>query len=201
MPVINPIGTAIILLGMTDGATVDTRKAIARRVALNTVILLAIILLGGKYLLQLFGISVPIVQVAGGLVLSSMGWGLLNQKPAASEVKSEGGTRSQESYLSQAFYPFTFPITVGPGSVAVALTLSAHTSHGAAIDGYFVQIGSLVGIAAMAVVVYFCLAYADKLVSRIGPSGVSVMARLIAFIVVCIGAEITWSGVKTLMEK
>lgn len=200
LPVVNPIGTAIILLGMTDGADQKTRKALALAVARNTVFLLFGVLLGGSYLLEFFGITVPIVQTAGGAVLASMGWNLLNQKdsPATAKAASSGPV-DPDTYFQRTFYPFTFPISVGPGSVAVALTLSAHTSHATVIDTALGKAGALVAILGVAVLVYLCVAYSTRLVARLGANGTSVLMRLIAFIVVCIGAQISWTGLHALL--
>ena len=83
LPVINPIGTAIVLAGFTNDVDRDTRITIARRVAINTALILAVVLLVGRYLLAFFGVSVPVVQLAGGFVLAALGWRLLNQEPKA----------------------------------------------------------------------------------------------------------------------
>jgi len=200
MPVINPIGTAIILLSLTDGVDDPTRKALARKITVNTIILLTALLLGGSYLLAFFGISVPIVQLAGGFVLSAMGWKLLNQTDAAQGADAqESVVKTPLSYFEKTFYPFTFPITVGPGSVAVALTLSARSAHEEILETAVHQGGALIGIVGVALLVYFCFVYSNRLAARMGPNGTSVMMRLIAFIVVCIGAEISWTGLRTLV--
>jgi len=201
MPVVNPIGTAIILLSLTDGIDSPTRRTLAKKIAINTVALLTAMILGGSYLLAFFGISVPIVQLAGGFVLATMGWNLLNQKdPPPDHADSGPIPTSPESFLAKTFYPFTFPITVGPGSVAVALTLSAHSQRESFAVTAVHQAGALIGILGVAAMVYVCFVYSNRLAQRLGPVGTSVLMRLIAFIVVCIGAEISWSGLKTLLK-
>jgi multiple antibiotic resistance protein len=201
LPVINPIGTAFILLGLTRAADVKTRRRLALRIAQNTVLFLAVILLGGKFLLAFFGISVPIVQVAGGLVLAAMGWNLLNKNDFDDKTHESAAEASEDSYWERAFYPFTFPITAGPGCVAVALTLSAHTSHASWEATAGGQAGALVGIVGNALLVYVCFAYSQFVAARLGKTGVNVMMRLISFLVVCIGAEIGWTGVRALLQQ
>jgi multiple antibiotic resistance protein len=203
LPVVNPLGTAIILLGLTDGADEATRKRIALSVAINSVLLLAVVLVAGRLILGFFGISVPIVQLAGGLVLAAMGWSmLLSPDDASSQTKAaDTRTSSGTDYASRLFYPFTFPLTVGPGCVAVAITLSAHTSHGHYMATVAAQLGAFAGILAVAVVTYFCLANAGRIAARLGQSGMSVLTRLSAFIVVCLGAEICWNGARTLLAS
>src|SRR5271170_6075236 len=115
LPVINPIGSAVIFLGLVRYADHPTRKVLARLIAFNTVWFLVIVQITGAYVLRVFGISLPVVQVAGGLVLASMGWVLLNEKDPESRNATPAATSSLESLEDKIFYPLTFPITAGPG--------------------------------------------------------------------------------------
>jgi multiple antibiotic resistance protein len=202
LPVVNPLGTAIILLGLTEDADAPTRARIARSVAINTALLLAVVLVAGRPILGFFGISVPIVQLAGGLVLAAMGWKLLFSPdgPTAVNGPADSRGRGHGNYDSQLFYPFTFPLTVGPGCVAVAITLSAHTSREHVLATVAAQLAGFVGILAVAAVTYFCLANAGRIAARLGPGGMSALVRLSAFIVVCLGAEIAWNGARVLLR-
>ncbi len=197
-PVINPIGTAVILLGMTGPIDSQTRRTIAAKIALNTFILLTVVLFIGSYLLSFFGLTIPTVQAAGGLVLASMGWRMLHEEDG--ETKQNPGSEAT-TFGERLFYPFTFPITVGPGSIAVALTLSAHTQNEAFINTACRQAGAVIGIVGVCVAVYLSLAYSELLARRLGPSGTKVMLRMMAFIVVCLGAEIFWNGAATLIRQ
>ena len=201
LPVINPIGTSFILLGLTPDADKETHRLLARRIAWNTIGLLSGILLSGKFLLAFFGITVPIVQVAGGLVLASMGWNLLDQNVFDAKTHESAGEMLSASYWERTFYPFTFPLTVGPGGVAVVLTLSAHTSHETFEATAIGQAGAFLGIVGNALLVYLCFAYSQVVAIRLGKAGVNVMMRLISFIVVCIGAEICWTGARSLLQQ
>jgi len=202
LPVINPIGTAVILLALTERADDAARRRIARQVSVNAVILLAVTLVAGRAFLALFGISVPIVQFAGGIVLAAMGWAMLFQPdaPAATEAQKSSPSETGD-YSGSIFYPFTFPLTIGPGCIAVAITLSAHTSREHPVATAMAQGGAFIGILLAAFVTYLCLANAGRLAKRLGPSGLSVLTRLSAFVIVCLGAEISWSGLKTLVAS
>ena len=199
-PLINPVGTAIILLGMTRHADLAERRSIARAVSLNTVLLLAVVLVAGRAILGFFGISVPIVQLSGGLLLAAMGWKMLfsSDDPAPGKQDAPPASDAQHDYQSQAFYPFTFPLTVGPGGIAVAITLSAHTSRAKLLDTVASQLGAMAGILLLAGVTYLCYANAGRISARLGSSGMAVLQRLSAFIIVCLGAEIAWNGVRVL---
>jgi len=199
-PVINPVGTSLIFLTLTETADPQTRKILARKVALNTIAFLTVLLLIGTYLLAVFGISVPIIQAAGGLVLAGMGWKLINQDPGESDSKNLASTSAAQSYVDKIFYPLTFPITVGPGGIAVVLTLSAHTrQHADWMSAAERQGGAFIGIVLMGLVVYLSFIYADSLVKKLGPAGTKALMRMVAFLVICIGAEISWNGIRTLI--
>ncbi len=195
-PVVNPIGSAIILLPYTSDIDEKTRRFIATKVARNTLVLLSGVLLAGSHLLAFFGISVPVVQAAGGMVLVSMGWKLLMANDSVDHERPQG---APAALADQTFYPFTFPVTVGPGSVAVTLTMSAHTTHSRLAETAVSQAGALVAFIGIAVTVYLSLAYTVALLNRVGSSGTKVTSRLMAFIILCIGAQISWNGIHALI--
>jgi multiple antibiotic resistance protein len=199
LPVINPIGSAVIFLGLAEGADHATRKRLARGIAINTVLFLAVVLFTGTQILHFFGISLPIVQIAGGVILASMGWSTLNQQDG---VPDSAGTPSipYAKLDKKVFYPLTFPVTTGPGCIVVALTLSAHASRPTFLDTLFAHLGVLIGIALIGVVVNYSYAYADKTTSKIPPPITEGILRVVSFILFCIGAEITWHGVETLIK-
>lgn len=199
-PVINPLGTAIILLGMTGALDKSTRRFVATKIAINTFVVLTTVLLAGSYLLACFGLTIPIVQAAGGLVLASMGWNMLKQDDKAPEPESPAALPPRTALTDRIFYPFTFPITVGPGAVAVTLTLSAHSQRDTLATSIAHQGGAIIGIAAVCALTYISFANSDLLTRRLGASGIKVLMRLMAFIIVCLGAQIFWNGASTLLS-
>lgn len=202
MPCVNPIGTAIILSSLTVGTDPVARKQLARRIALNAAILLIGSLLIGSHLLEFFGVSVPIVQAVGGFVLASMGWKMLNQQDSAEDRDKTSAVVSESSSLwSRVFYPFTFPITVGPGCVAVAITLSAHSQREDMLSTALTQTGDVIGIIGVCMLVYLCFQYSTFVTKSLGQSGTAVLMRLISFLVACIGIQISWEGVQALIQQ
>jgi multiple antibiotic resistance protein len=139
------------------------------------------------------------VQVAGGLVLATMGWALLNKQDP------EGNTAipiaaSPESLRGKIFYPLTFPITAGPGCIVVALTLSAHASKPSLLDSALAHLGLLFGTVLIGIVIYFSYAYADRMTSKLSPAITQGILRVISFILLCIGGEIMWNGIQNLLK-
>ena len=202
MPCVNPIGTAIILSSLTTGVDTKTRRQLARRIAFNAAALLIGSLLIGSHLLQFFGVSIPIVQAVGGFVLASMGWKMLNKQDSAEDHdKSTAVICESSSLWSRVFYPFTFPITVGPGCVAVAITLSAHSQKSDVIGTALAQTGDVIGILAVSALVYLCFQYSAFVMKSLGESGTAVLMRLISFLVTCIGIQISWEGLQILAHQ
>ena len=192
-PIVNPVGTAPIFLSLTRGASAETRATLARRIAVNGFVLLVVSMLIGSYILAFFGISLPVVQVAGGLVLTATGWSLLSRPPGAASAE-RAVESTHRDWLQQSFYPLTLPLTVGPGSLSVAVTLGANAS-GAVVP---VLIASLLAAAFIAGTIYLSYAWSERLERVLGESAINVFLRLSAFLLLCIGVQIVANGVKAL---
>lgn len=194
-PIVNPVGGAPLFLGMTQFCTEAQRAALARRVALNSFLLLLGSLFVGSHVLEFFGISLPVVRIAGGLLVTSFGWKLLH-----SSARPDGDAAETAQGID-AFYPLTLPTTVGPGSISVAITLGSQRPH-AADFSHLVTLGSaaIASLAAMALTIFFCYRFAETLVRGLGKTGTNVLIRLSAFIMLCIGIEILWNGYSELIR-
>ncbi|MCU1323716.1 MAG: multiple antibiotic resistance (MarC)-related protein [Acidobacteriaceae bacterium] len=206
LPLINPLGSALIFLGLVGSAPPQVYRALARRIAINTVLFFAVIDLVGSTILAFFGISLPIVQFSGGLVIAAMAWSLLNQKdiqPNAEKIQAAAAV-AEESEISgtleqKAFYPFTFPVTAGPGCIVVMLTLSAHVRQGRISDTVVAQTGTMLAVILLSGTVYLSYAYAPRITRSISPSTAHGILRVIAFILLCIGVQIAWNGLAPLL--
>jgi multiple antibiotic resistance protein len=205
IPLVNPLGSAFVFLGLVGRAPIEVYRSLARKIALNTVIFLVVIALIGSSLLSFFGISLPIMQVSGGIVIAMIGWGLLNQKdsapnPEKTQAALPAVTAPEISSLkNKAFYPFTFPITAGPGCIVVMLTLSVHAKQPVITQTLLAGIGLLAAILFLSASVYFSYAYAPKIARSISPATAHGILRVVAFILFCIGIQITWNGLSVLL--
>jgi len=195
-PIVNPIGVAPIFLGLTRHCTDKERNILALRVALNSFFLLLGSLLFGSYVLEFFGITLPIVRVAGGLLVSATGWNLLQ-----TGGEDDQPSNSKTIRATDVFYPLTMPITVGPGSIAVAITLGSQRPRVADLT-HVAMLGAaaVVGVIAIAATIYICNRFAEGTVGVLGENGTNVVVRLSAFILLCIGIEIIWSGYSALVQ-
>jgi multiple antibiotic resistance protein len=206
LPIINPLGSAIVLLGLVGEAPPEVYRTLARRIAINNIIFLGVVELVGSAILNFFGISLPIVQLAGGLVVTALGWNVLNQSDpdATARQKQEEGEEASESKIrtlqQKTFYPFTFPITSGPGTLVTMLTLSAHISSRALSANLLGHAGIFLAVVVVTFLCYLCYRYAATITTKISSNTVHGILRVIAFILVCIGVQIAWNGLSALLQ-
>jgi multiple antibiotic resistance protein len=203
LPLVNPLGDALVLLGLVGLAPADVYRMLARKIAISTTIFLLTIELIGTLILKFFGISLPVMQVSGGLVLAAMGWTLLNQEePKTKDGNVQMDGIALESLEEKIFYPFTFPITAGPGCIVVTVTLSAQAStKGFGLtENIAAHLGIVLAVVLLSVSVYLCYAYAPVITSRVSPQTAHGILRVMAFIVLCIGVQIAWNGVEAMLK-
>ena len=199
LPIVNPLGSAPLFLSMSADLPAESRRELARKVAWNAFLLLAAAMLIGSHVLAFFGISLPIVRVGGGLLVTANGWRLLNADDEQARDRPAVTEAWEGEVARRAFYPLTFPLTVGPGSVTIAITLGARIAGrptSAAAD----LIIDLVAVTFVAVTVYLSSRFASRLIALLGDTGSIVFMRLSAFILLCIGVSIMWSGVLGLIQ-
>jgi multiple antibiotic resistance protein len=205
IPLVNPLGSAFVFIGLVGLAPMDVCRALARKIAINTAIFLIVVALIGSSLLSFFGISLSIMQVSGGIVIAMIGWSLLNQQEASPIAEKTAAAQPAvtpaeiDNLESKAFYPFTFPITAGPGCMVVMLTLSVHAKQPVLTQTLLAGVGLLAAILFLSGSVYLCYAYAPRIVRSISPATAHGILRVIAFILFCIGIQIAWNGVSALL--
>jgi multiple antibiotic resistance protein len=199
LPIVNPLGTAPVFLAMSADLPGHARHRLAAVVARNAFLLLAAAMLVGSYVLRFFGISIPVVRVAGGLLVIAAGWRLLHEEhfePSATTPVNEAWERELGR---RGFFPLTFPLTVGPGSLSIAVTLGTGTPGSRGFSP-LALILDLTGVAVVAVIVFLSYRYASRLIHALGETGTVVFLRLSSFILLCLGVSILWSGVVGLVE-
>lgn len=199
IPVINPVGSALILFGLTGPLSRKGRWVFARRVTIYSFVLLTIFFLFGRIVLEFFGVSIPVVQCAGGIVLALMGWQLLNEKEAEAKTSTDASSVAETLHLdSRVFYPYSFPLSIGPGCLAVSITLSAHIRRDSIYSVGMGDLWGLVGFFAACLVYFLCLYYMPLITQKLKTSYLVALSKILAFFVICIGAQIAWMGIQGL---
>jgi multiple antibiotic resistance protein len=196
-PIVNPLGNAPIFLTLTRDVSSGTRAILSRKIAINGFILLLVSIFIGTHILAFFGISLPVIQVGGGMVVVATGWTLLHH--AGEEEQTHRRRTSTAEAAKRAFYPLTLPLTVGPGSISVAITVGANRPEGSPMSAP-TMIGACLGAATIALTIYLSYRFAERIARALGDTAMNVILRLSSFILVCIGVQIVWNGVSALLR-
>lgn len=203
-PVVNPIGSALIILPyFANLDTAEKRKAV-NKITVYAFSICTVSLFAGHWILELFGISIPVIQLAGGIMICKMGWEFLSsdkQDSDTEETPVDGVKPSgYHNIEDKLFYPITFPITTGAGTISVLFTLSAHSASPDMKD-YFVNTGAiLLSIIFMCVLIYIFYLNTKTLVAFLGSNGEKIFNRITSFLIFCVGLQIAFSGIKSLFK-
>jgi len=199
LPVVNPLGDAPIFLRMTPGCDESTRAFLAKRIAFYSFFLLLGSLLLGSFVLLMFGLSIPVVQVAGGAMVCALSWNLLADNSKPTDVTLDP-INAKIFALGRAISPLTLPMTIDAGVIAVAITVGANHAH--SIKNAVIQLlAAIIGAGIIALSILLTYRYAHRVSKLIGNTGMKVVVRLSAFIMLCIGVGISWNGVKSLLAE
>lgn len=194
-PILNPPAMAPIFLDMTSALPDEDRHRLAWLIGKYTFMLLFCVLVAGGWLLKIFGISVPVIRIAGGLLLFNTAWQMLNNEARFSQAEQE---ELKAKMTARAFFPMTMPVTAGPGSIAVTLTL---VPAGSLLNSYtwLKFAADAAGIALAALSVFFFYRYSENLLRRLGRAGAQTISKISAFILLAIGVQIIWDGIRGLL--
>ena len=204
LPILNPFGNAPVFASLSGNIGRDAEARLARQVAINCFFMVVAAMFIGSHVLMFFGISLPIVRIGGGILVAVTGWRLLDDK-GQDDIRTHVATTqaeawSEEEFKVRSFYPISFPLTVGPGSIAASITLGANAPT--RFPDLMISIGSAaLGAALTALVIFLCYRYANRMVGLLGRLGTMVVLRLSAFILLCIGIEIFWHGLLGLLSE
>jgi multiple antibiotic resistance protein len=198
-PVVNPIGSALIVNHYFANLTKQEKRSAVAKISLFAFSLCAITLLAGHWILQLFGITIPVIQVAGGIMICKTGWEFLNDNKS-SESKTNGTNKlvSKGELQDKLFFPITFPITTGAGTMSVLFTLGAHSSSQDLTSYLFNTTALLLSIITMCALVYFLYMNTETLLKYAGSNGEKIINRIVAFLTFCVGLQIAVTGIKAL---
>jgi multiple antibiotic resistance protein len=200
-PITNPIGMVPFFHALTHRYNTKAKHRMARRVAIYSFFVYWVALLLGSWILKFFSISIPIVKVAGGLIIYFSALGMLQSKPKISHEDEQEMLEDEGDGGDITFFPLTMPITTGAGSLAMAIAIGANI-----IGGDFEVLrcvsqlsGATVGIALLALTIFVCYYFADRLFAKLGKSGANVVSQISAFLLFAVSIGIIWDGTKALI--
>lgn len=198
-PVINPIGTSFLLNPFFSGTDKKEQKIIAKKIAIYAFFICTVTVLLGQYILQIFGLSIPVVQIAGGIIICKIGWEFMSETTSESKIELKG-SNSFSSLQNKLFYPITFPTTTGAGTIAVLLTLTAHDRGNTFVHTLINMSAIIVAVIAMCILIYVFYSNTTRFIDRWGDTEKNVVNKLSAFLVFCVGLDISATGVFNLVK-
>lgn len=199
-PVINPLGTAFLISPYLKNLSINEKKAAVRKITFYSFFFCVFIVIIGPFILEIFGITLSIIQIGGGITICKTGWDFLNSdnKEKIDEALKKNVTHT--NITDKLFYPITFPITTGAGTISVLFTLSAHTQAITNKGFYTHMLAILISISVMCVLIYLCYLNIRRLLHFLGPHGEDVVKRICAFLVFCVGLQIGFTGLLSLLK-
>jgi multiple antibiotic resistance protein len=201
-PVVNPLGSAFMVAPYFAGLSKPDKRAAVTKITLYSFSICTISLFAGHYVLQVFGLSIPVIQLAGGIMICKLGWDSLSadKKPLHPEAETAENADAFVSLQNKLFYPITFPVTTGAGTISVLFTLSAHTARAKVAD-YFISTGAILSaIVVTCIMIYICYLNARNVIRFLGSNGEVIINRISAFLIFCVGLQIATSGITTLFH-
>ena len=198
-PVVNPVGTAFVVMPYFAHLDEAGKKRAVGQITLYAFCICTVTLVAGAWILKLFGLSIPVVQLAGGIMICRMGWEFLtSDKDESADSSDSVGEAKPRSIDDKLFYPLTFPLTTGAGTISVLLTLSAHGSDADLRQTLYNMLAVLLAIVVMCVLIYVFFLNTQRIERYLGSQGERIFNRLIAFFIFCVGLQIAVTGIKTL---
>jgi len=184
-PIINPFGAVPLFFTLTSDMPSTERQRTALRTAAHVIAILVVFLFFGRFVLILFGISLPVLKIAGGLIVANTAWGMVTGSSRMTAAESTEASTKEDISLT----PMAMPMLSGPGSIGVVMGLAAHA------DSMIAYLGMVIGIAALGVVVYLFLCLGGPLVKRLGPGAAGAINRIFGFLLLAIAVQLAWDGV------
>jgi multiple antibiotic resistance protein len=197
LPIINPVSTAILLLGISEHLS---KKDLNRQIILACIYMtgiLIVFLLAGHFIMTFFGISIPGIRIAGGMVIGFLGFKMLF--PGDAKItQAEEQDAIKKSNIS--FSPLAMPSLAGPGAIATVITISSSIDGRHGYDKVFAFTGVIIAIVITAIVSWLVLRSAGFVSRILGVNGVDSLSRIMGFLLICIGIQFAIIGIQDLIS-
>jgi multiple antibiotic resistance protein len=184
-PIVNPFGGVPLFFTLTSGFPSGERNRTALRTAMYVILILVFFMFLGRFVLNFFGISLPVLKIAGGLIVANTAWGMVTASSRITSAESDEASTKEDISLT----PMAMPILSGPGSIGVVMGLAAHA------DSALSYLGMVIGIVGVGIAVYLFLRLGGPLVARLGPGATGAINRIFGFLILAIAVQLVWDGV------
>jgi multiple antibiotic resistance protein len=190
-PIVNPFGGIPMFFALTENFTRPERNRTALKVSFWVFVILLVFMLFGRFVLSLFGISLPVLKIAGGLIVANTAWGMVTASSRLTVAESADANTKEDISLT----PMAMPLLSGPGSIGVVMGLAAN------VDSLASYVGIVIGICALAITVYLFLRMGGPFVGRLGPNAVGAITRIFGFLILAIAVQLVADGVVDFMAS
>jgi multiple antibiotic resistance protein len=190
-PIMNPFSTAPLFVSLTANMDEGKRRQQALRGCVYAFGILLVFLLLGSAIINFFGISLAGIRVAGGLIISTVGFRMLASTPATPPP----GMVDKTVPADIAFTPIAMPSLAGPGSISVVLSAAARIEDMNSGHWPAIYVAIILGMAATLLISYLVLRAASLMINLLGPNGIDAMTRIFGFLLICIGVQFLLTGV------
>ena len=194
LPIMNPFSTAPLFISLTAGFDTQKRNRQALLGCVYAFFILVVFLLLGSAIIDFFGISIPGIRVAGGLIIAVVGFGMLFPRPAGNEAATENGA-PQRKQSDIAFTPIAMPSLAGPGSISVVLSGAEHIRSIRPQDWQIIYVAVIAGMFVTLVLSLIVLRAASSMVKFLGKGGIDAMTRIFGFLLICIAMQFLLTGI------
>lgn len=184
IPIVNPLGGVPVFFSLTSTYSAGERKNTALKTAVYVVGILVVFLFFGRFVLILFGITLPVLRIAGGLIVANTAWGMVTGNSRMTPAESNEASTKEDISLT----PMAMPMLSGPGSIGVVMGLAADA------ESKIAYLGMVIGIVALGIVVYVFLRLGGPLVKRLGPGATGAINRIFGFLLLAIAVQLAWDG-------
>ncbi len=184
-PIVDPFGGVPIFYGLTAEWPERDRRNTALKTAFYVFGILVVFLFFGRFVLYFFGISLPVLKIAGGLIVANTAWGMVTSTARITPAENAEASTKEDISLT----PLAMPLLSGPGAIGVVMALAAH------VDNFLAYVGMVIGIAGVALSVYLFLCLGGPLVRRLGAGAIGAINRIFGFLILAIAVQLVWNGV------
>ncbi|HHS9922793.1 MarC family NAAT transporter [Klebsiella variicola] len=201
LPLANPLTTVMLFLGLAGNMSLSERNRQALQASVYVFIIMMVAFYGGQLIMDTFGISIPGLRIAGGLIVSFIGFRMLFPQPqmeSSSEAAGNDGElqrRSPEDALNIAFVPLAMPSTAGPGTIAMIISSASQIKSGVNISPWVITVAPVLTTLLVSLILWLCLRSSGSLMHLLGKSGIEAISRLMGFLLVCMGVQFTINGI------
>lgn len=198
LPLANPLTTVVLFLGLSGQMNSATRNQIAKKTSLYVFIILTVAWYAGQLVMDTFGISIPGLRIAGGLIVAFIGFRMLFPQPEEDRSRAvliKAVKETEASKTSIAFVPLAMPSTAGPGTIAMLISSASTLRHASEFPAWVILVAPPLIFLMVAIIAWICLRSTDKIMRLIGKSGIDAISRLMGFLLVCMGVQFVINGV------